>query len=168
MKHARKVSSRLKPQKQGNKKAVAAEHLQHHAEHLCEAEHGIVLCGVAGHDWSLLTRKTCIHYGVWHSRNAFNALVRAQQALAKDPDAALPSALLILDGFEPCYITDWCLQFGVTLHDLRVLNIALFFTGIVSAETDVYSYLAKNKMRLFIKRTASRRSVRVIRKPVRF
>ena len=124
---------------------------------LQECEHGIVLSCTPDHDWSLLTRKSCIYYGVKYARDAFAALVGSQKA-----QGARTTATLILDGYEPYHIRDWCLQCELTTQQLRELNVSVFFTG-----PDLYDDLVRQKTRLFIRRTASRRSTRIARKVVK-
>jgi hypothetical protein len=89
---------------------------------------GLVLCAAkfeGKHQWHPVCRHRDIVCGdVLVARNAFyKRLKEQQQAAAAQYGAPL---LIVLDGFELCYISDWCLQINLPRSELRRLQIALF------------------------------------------
>lgn len=120
-----------------------------------ECENGIVLTCVPGHDWTRVVRKKCIYTNEFQwARTTFFRTIRDQQRA----NGALPMTI-ILDGYKPYHVKDWCLQHSVELGTLRNLNIHLFFTGNYAPETNLLLHLEQTGRKLFVGH-ATRRSAR--------
>lgn len=79
----------------------------------------------------------------------------------------LPHVTLVLDGFTPHDLGDWCLQLQIPRHKLRELRITPFFLASAkmiakNKNMDLFGHLQDRQDRLFVRRVASRRSQRLM------